>query len=314
MSERLGDVFQEMPGGASAASPTRSQLQALPRGLSSSGADEWGSAALGAPPRRVSRTPLKILQNIVCACVCASVTGPCQKGAFLECLLTFSLVFITHQSRMFIHRAAFCSRDAAMSSAGMDGNSRWLLRMSLPGATSREHRPWSSTLKAWELPEKCQELVAEPRAWAPPCQSLTDGCGLSFPAASSPGPPPSYGAQSWTGWWDFAETAGVLQCPCRPLGWGTEPPQWSPVVGHRGGMWTVQWVPGTLCPPSSDSATSVSLGSAGALGTAYASVLRHVKMWLQNKLFSAVRVQPLYSRASASELSYPGLWRAAGIF
>lgn len=232
MSERLGDVFQEMRGGASAASPTRSQLHALPRGLSSSGADEWGSAALGAPPRRVSRILLKILQNIVCACVCASVTGPCQKGAFLECLLTFSLVFITHQSRMFIHRAAFCSRHAATSSAGMDGNSRWPLRISMPEATSREHRPWSSTLKAWELPEQCQELVAEPRAWAPPCQSLTDGCGLSFPAASSPGPPPSYGAQSWTGWWDFAETAGVLQCPCRPLGW--EP---SHLNGHQ--LWGI---------------------------------------------------------------------------
>lgn len=211
------EMFQETRGGAGAASPTCSQLQALPRGLSSSGADEWGSAALGAPPRRVSRIPLKILQNI--ACVCTSVTGPCQKGAFLECLLTFSLVSTTRRPRMFIHRAAFCSRNAATSSAGMDGNSRWRLGMSLPGATSGEHRPWSSTLKAWELPEPCQELVAEPRAWAPLCQSLTDGCGLSFPAASSPGPPPSYGAQSWPGWWNFGETTGVLQCPCRPLGW-----------------------------------------------------------------------------------------------
>lgn len=35
---------------------------------------------------------------------------------------------------------------------------------------------------------------------------------------------------------------------------------------------------GTLCPPSLDSAASVSLGSAGALGTANASVLWHVKM------------------------------------
>lgn len=153
-----------------------------------------------APPRRVSRIPLKILQNIACACVCASATGPCQKGAFLECLLTFSSVSITRQSRTFIHRAAFCSRDAATSSAGMDCSSRWPPGMSLPGATSREHRPCFSTLKAWELPERCQELVAEPQAQATPCQALADGCGLSFPAASSPGPIPPYEAQPWPGW------------------------------------------------------------------------------------------------------------------
>lgn len=90
--------------------------------------------------------PLKILQNIVCACVCASATGPCRKGAFLECLLTFSSVSITRWCRTFICQAAFCSRDAAMSST-----SRMDLHcppgLSLPGASSRERRPCSSTLK-----------------------------------------------------------------------------------------------------------------------------------------------------------------------
>lgn len=137
----------------------------------------------------------------MCACVCASATGSCRKGAFLECLLTFSSVSITRQSRTFIHRAAFCSRDAATSStAGMDGSFRWPPGTSLLGATSREHRPCSSTLKAWELPEQCRELVAKLWARSLPCHALTDGCGLSFPAASSPGPLPPSEAWTWLVW------------------------------------------------------------------------------------------------------------------
>lgn len=47
--------------------------------------------------------------------------------------------------------------------------------MSLLGAASRDRRPCYSMLKAWELPELCQELVAEPQAQSPLCQALTEG-------------------------------------------------------------------------------------------------------------------------------------------
>lgn len=132
--------------------------------------------------------------------VCSSATGWCWKGALLECLLAFSSVSVTHRSRMFTHQAAPCSRGVATSSARIDSSSRWLLGMSLPGVTSREYRMCSSMLKAQELPEPCQELVTEFRAWAAPCQALTDGCALSFPSASSPGPLPLSNAWTWLGW------------------------------------------------------------------------------------------------------------------
>lgn len=100
----------------------------------------------------------------LCVGVCTSVTGSCWKGAFLECLLTFASVSIIHRPRTSIHQAAFCSRNVATSSARMDSSSRWFPGMSLPGAASREYRTCSSMLKAQELPERCQELVAEPQA------------------------------------------------------------------------------------------------------------------------------------------------------
>lgn len=89
-----------------------------------------------------------------CVCMCVRVCdGTVPKGACLECLLTCSLVSITRQSRTLIHQA-FCSRDKPSSLLG------WMAapqppRMSLPGP-SPECRPCCSTLKPWELLERCQ--------------------------------------------------------------------------------------------------------------------------------------------------------------
>lgn len=261
--------------------PARCPLpQTIPRGSSLTGADQWGSAAPCAPPRRVSRIPLKILQNIVCACVCASVTRPCWKGVCLECLLTFSLVSITHQSRMFIHQA-FRSRDTAMFSAGMDGSSQ-TPRMSLPGPSpeSVDH-----AVPRWipkELLEHCcQELVAKLRARTLLCQALTDGCGLSFLSTSSPDPLPTAKARIWPAWWDFSDLQhqGRNQTTLTPT-WGEESQETVDcLVGAEDLLPTPAW---TLPPPC----------LWDVLRAANSDDLGHVRMWSWNKWVSAVTVWP----------------------
>lgn len=252
--------------------PCLAPAPAHPEGSSLTGADQWGSAAPRAPPRRVSRTPLKLLQNIVCACVCASATGPCRKGACLECLLTCSLVSITHQSRVLIHQA-FCSRDTATFSAGMDGSS-----------TASQNVPAWAISRVQTVLFHAEILgasgaLSELVAWALLCEAPTDGCGLSFLSASSPAPLPTSKAQTWPGWWDFGVTTRR----------GTKAPSSLPNERHHrgcglpGGCEDLLPAPAWTLPPPY---------LWGVLRAANPDDLGHVRMWSWNKWVSAVRVWP----------------------
>lgn len=218
------------------------QPQPTLRASSLTGADQWGSAAPRAPPWRVSGIPLKILQNIVCACVCASATGLCQKGAYLECLLTFSLVSITHHlgcssTRPFAPETQPCSLLGWMAAPQPP-------RMSLPGPSpeSVDHDvPWWNprsfwnTVRSWWPSSTFEHCCVKP--WqmdvvSPSCQPLVQ---TQFQ-------PPELGHGQRD------ETSEWPQCPAALRDESSHPHAYQ-TRGTTGGLWTAWWVLRTCCPP-----------------------------------------------------------------